>query len=176
MKKLVLSILIMSSIIFLSACTQDKISQTDKPTVDQNENQKKEQVILDEGPNGTRTLKQTYPDGVVEDIKETYKEGVLLKKEVTRTYPDGEVDKYTETSTESKDGKITTMKRTFENGEVEDIIIEKVSENKEIRKITKKRFDGTTGQKTEEVTHNPDGTITLKRTLEDGSIETETYK
>lgn len=175
MKKLVLSILIMSSVIFLSACTQEKMLKTDKPVVDKNENQTKEQVV-NEDPNGTKTIRQKHPDGVIEDIKEIYQDGVLVKKEVTRTYTDGEVTKYTETSKESNDGKTITMKRVFENGEVEDIFMEKISESKRIRKTTKKGFDGTTSQITEEITQNPDGTKTVKRTLEDGSVETETRK
>ena len=178
MKKLILSILIITSITFLAACTQTTKNDTEALYQQGNQTfERKREVIEDlAGPDGTKTMRMTQTDGTVEIIKEKYKDKVLLEKEIERTYSDGETERLVEKYTRDSDGNIVKKIRDYESGRKETIILKKLSEKEEVADITIERPDGSKEKIKEEIVRNDNGTTTRKKIFEDGHIETETHK
>ncbi|MGM9994187.1 MAG: hypothetical protein ACI37R_05615 [Candidatus Avigastranaerophilus sp.] len=176
MKKLILLILIITSITFLAACTQTTKNDTEALYKQENQTfERKREVIEDlTGPDDTRTIKMTQPDGTVDMIKEKYKDEVLIETEIERTYSDGETERLVEKYTRDSNGNIVKKIRDYESGRKENIILKKLSEKEEVADITIERPDGSKEKIKEEIIRNDNGTTTRKRIFEDGHIETET--
>ena len=126
----------MTSVIFLSACSTEKITQTtdQQKNIQQNSTQ-------NEDPNRTTISNKTYSDGTKETIKEIFKDGKLMQRDISRTFPDGKTENFVEQVIENSD-KSVQIKRTYENGTIENIKTERPSETTKIETISIKKPDG----------------------------------
>ena len=98
-----------------------------------------------------------------------------MQRDISRTFPDGKTENFVEQVIENSD-KSVQIKRTYENGTIENIKTERPSETTKIETISIKKPDGTKKDMTIKTTKNPDGTRTVKKTFDDGHVETETIK
>lgn len=164
MKKVLLSFLIMSSVLLLSACgnapEKNNIQEASQPIGEQaqKETTEKDTTTLNEGKNNILLLSTAA--GRTDDIKSEKIENGVIYREVVKTKDDGTKEKYTEEG--KQDGPDTLVsKRNYENGK-KVMIIAKKTGNKRYTKMYVVYPDGVKDSAEIVSTINDDGTITTE--------------
>lgn len=198
MKKCFLSLSIMLSAVFLTACVTDNAqvpSQSVQQSAEQQVNTQNSQQpqannpaeeqptnfvddngikveIIERREDGTQVLKRTLPDGAIETSTESFNESKgILTREVSVVTTNKETFKFTEESL-IKDNNVVKSSKKFQDGTKELTTFEQVSPEKRVLKVQVKRPDGEKDNFSVEEVRNADGSIKATVYNEDGTVRT----